>query len=74
MMGRKRKGNKGRYQLVDEPYEEAESSAGNNKSLEECSPTSLQESRYSGTSKDVFHLLDDANIKVMGEVHVVPGF
>lgn len=32
----------------------------------------LQEARYSGMSKDIFYILEDIDIEVLGEVCVVP--
>lgn len=71
-MGHNRKTTKGEYQVVDKTTEETHSSVGENASQEVVrSPGLLQAAEYSTTSKDVFHISDNSNIEVEGDVQEV---
>lgn len=70
-IGRKRKVNKGGYQMTDEPSWEVGSSVGVNQRLDEARPSKpIQEVECSMTSSDDFYLLEDSDLEVLGEVQV----
>lgn len=68
-MGCKREATKGAYELVDELSEGDGSNGGDNqKVVEGCSSRSVQETKCSTTSKDVFNLTGDSGLEILCKV------